>query len=283
LERTVTTAHAERTVEALRDAVEQALHDKYTLVHLDQGDSLSADVVAALSGDDPWETKGGEALTEWESEARWVGACDAVDELAKNILRGWERQDDVDYEELLDDEWLVSDARMGLIDTVRERDESEWFGELVNRHGAVLLRVAIKQMDEDAGLSFAALEPEQFLDRMGFSHTEHNMHLADEVIDNASPEFSVAIGQALIGVDLATVVRLPASGTVDLRNPHVWLGNPFAGSGWCSEEAFTGTLTVDRRDLRTDKDAFGYSWNEVVGGTSPSAYAGEIAASADAQ
>ncbi|MFJ8966695.1 hypothetical protein ACIRG5_45600 [Lentzea sp. NPDC102401] len=278
----MTTAHAKRTVEALSDAIERALHDKYTLVHLDQADSLSADVVAALvCGDNPWETKGGEALTKWEGEAQWINACDAVDELAKNILRDWERQDDVDYEELLEDEWLVSDARIALIDTVRARDESEWFGELVNRHGAVLLRVTIKQMDEDAGLSFTALEPEQFLVRMGFSHTEHNLHLAGEVIDNASPEFSVAIGQALIGVDLATVVRLPASGTVELRNPHVWLGNPFAGSGWCSEEAFTGTLTVDRSDLRTDKDAFGYSWDEVVGGTSPSTYTGEIAAYAD--
>ncbi|MFJ5984444.1 hypothetical protein [Lentzea sp. NPDC092896] len=278
----MTTAHAERTVEALSDAIERALHDKYTLVHLDRADSLSADVVAALvSGDNPWETKGGEALTEWEGEAQWINACDVVDELAKNHFRLWERQDDVDYEELLKDEWLGSDARIVLIETVQARDESKWFGELVNRHGAVLLRVTIKQINEDADLGFTALEPEQFLDRMGFSHTEHNLHLAGEVIDNASPEFSVAIGQALIGVDLATVVRLPASGTVELRNPHVWLGNPFAGSGWCSEEAFTGTLTVDRSDLRTDKDAFGCSWDEVVGGTSPSTYTGEIAASAD--
>jgi hypothetical protein len=82
----------------------------------------------------------------------------------------------------------------------------------------------------------------------------------------------------LIGVDLEAVANLPACRMVELRNPHVWLGNPFAGSGWCSEEAFTGTLTVDRADLQTDDDAFGYSWNEVVGGTSPSDFSCEIAA-----
>jgi hypothetical protein len=284
LERSVTTTHAERTIEALGKTAERELRDKYDLVHVCQGGSLSADLVAALvKGDNEWETKGGEALTEWESEAQRASACDAVDELAKDIVRRWEQEDGVDYDELLDGEWLVSDARMGLIDAVRERDGSEWFSELVNRHGAVLLRVAIKKMDEDAGLSYTALEPEQFLDLLGFEHTDHNIRLAGELIDNALPEFSVAIGQALIGVDLETVVHLPSSGAVGLRNPHVWLGNPFAGSGWCSEQAFTGTLTVDRGDLKTDKDAFGYSWNEVVGGTSPNYYAGELMAPANAQ
>jgi hypothetical protein len=255
------------------------LDDKYVLVYNSQGDALPDDVAAALvKGDNEWETKGGEALMEWESEVRWASACDAVDELAKEIVRRWEREDDADYDELLDAEWPGTDERMSLIDTVQDRDGSEWFSELVNHHGAVLLRVPIKAMDEDAELSYTAVTREQFLDLLGFEHTDNNMRLAGEVIDNASPEFSVAIGQALIGVDLAAVANLPASGKVELRNPHVWLGNPFAGSGWCSEEAFTGTLTVDRADLQTDDDAFGYSWNEVVGGTSPSDFSCEVAA-----
>ncbi len=269
-----------RTVAALGEAVEQALDDKYVLVFNNQGDRLPDDVVAALiKGDNEWETKGGEALTEWASEGRWASACDAVDELAKEIIRGWEQEDeyDADYADLLDVTWPGSDERMSVIDAVQERDESAWFEKLVNQHGAVLLRVPIRAMDEDAGLSYTPVTREQFLDLLGFDHTTDNMRLAGEVIDNASPEWSVAMGQALISVDLDVVANLPASGKVELRNPHVWLGNAFAGSGWCAEEAFTGTLTVDRSDLRTDEDAFGPSWDEVVGGTSPSSYSGEIA------
>jgi hypothetical protein len=180
-----------RTVEALGEAVEQELDDKYVLVYNSQGDALPDDVAAALvKGENGWETKGGEALMEWESEVRWASACDAVDELAKEIVRRWEREDDADYDEMLDAEWPGTDERMSLIYTVQDRDGSEWFSELVNHHGAVLLRVPIKAMDEDAGLSYMALTREQFLDLLGFEHTDNNMRLAGEVIDNAQSSAS---------------------------------------------------------------------------------------------
>jgi len=267
-----------RTVQALGEAVEQELDDKYILVWNSQGDVVPHDVVAALvQGENTWETKGGEALSVWENDVRWASACDAVDELSADIVRRWEHEDDADYHDLLDYEWPASDERLSAIHTVQDRDESAWFDELVNQHGAVLLRVTIKAMDEDAGLSYTTVTPDHFLDLLGFEHTDSNRTLAAEVIDNASPEFSVAIGQALIGVDLRAVVDLPASGQVELHNPHVWLGNPFAGSGWCSEHAFAGTLAVDRSDLRTDDDAFGWPWAKVVGGTSASYFSGSVA------
>jgi hypothetical protein len=275
----VSTAHAERTMEALGNAAQCALRGEYDLVQVEQHDSLPKDVVSALvAGAGEWETKGGEALLEWADDKQWVAACDEADELARDIIRSWEPQDGVDHAEVLDGEWPASAARVSLIDAIRDRDGSDWLGQLVARHGAVLLRVTIKTMDEAANLGYAALEPVRFLDLLGFEHTEHNIRLAGEVIDNASPEFSVAMGQALIGADLETIVDLPPTGAVELRDPHVWLGNPFAGSGWCSEEAFTGTLTVARGDLRTDEDAFGHSWDSVVGGASPSAYEGKIVA-----
>jgi hypothetical protein len=267
-----------RTVAELGEAVQQALDAKYTLVYNSQGDVLPDDVVAALvKGENWWATKGGEAFMQWESECRWTGACDVVDELSKEVVGRWEQEDGAEYADLLDNMWSGSNERMSAIDIVYDRDESDLVNTLIQQHGAVLLRVTITAMDEDAGLSYTALTREQFLDLLGFEHTPNNMHLAGEVIDNALPEYGVAIGQALIGVDLTAIANLPGSGLVKLCNPHVWLGNPFAGSGWCSEDAFTGTLTVDRGDLRTDDGAFGYSWNTVVGGTSPSYFSGEIA------
>lgn len=277
-----TTSTQERTVETLSAAVTAEMAAHYTLVYNSQGDTLPEDVVAALvRGDNVWETKGGEALSEWEREVQWTAARDAVDELAKEITQRWEREDstdthDADYSDLLDNEWSVSDEREAAIDTMRDRDNSTWFDDLVTQYGAVLLRVGIPGMDEDAGLSFTPMRIPELLELLGFEASGHNRTVAAEIIDNASPESTVVMGQAIIGVDLAAICALPVEGKVELRNPHVWLGSPFTGSGWCGDEPFHGTLTVDRADLRTDKDAFGYPWNEVVGGTSASYYAGEI-------
>lgn len=267
-----------RTVQALGEAVESDLDDEYVLVYNSHRDVLPDDVVAALvTGENPWETKGGEFLREWENDVCWASASHAVDDLANEIARRWELEDEADYRHLLRCEWPDSDERTSLISIVQDRDHSAWFSEQVNQHGAVLLRVRITALDEDAGLSYTAVTPEQLLDLVGFEHSHHNLRLAGEVVANASPEFSVAIGQALIGLDLAAVANLPEHGTVELRNPHVWLGSPFTGSGWCSEEAFTGMLTVDRGDLRTDDTGFGYSWNDVAGGVCPSDFSGDIA------
>lgn len=274
----------ERTVAALGAAVTDAMDDEYILVYNSQGDTLPDDVAAALvRGDSVWATKGGEALEDWEDEVQCAAAGDAADELAKGITQRWALEDstdetDADYSDLLDHEWPASDERQAAIDTIRSRDRSTWFDELVNGYGAVLLRVGIPTMDEDAGLSLKPMSVDRFLELLGFDTTSHNRDVATEIIDNASPKYSVAMGYAIIGVDLAAILALPAEGKVELRNPHVWLGNPFTGSGWCGDHPLHGTLTVDRADLRTDKDAFGYSWDKVVGGTHARDYAGEIAA-----
>lgn len=276
----------ERTVETLGAAVAAELDAEYTLIHTYQGQTLDDDVVVALvRGDNPWETKGGESLTEWASEDRRTAADGAVDDLAKDIVRRWEAEDageddaeDADYSDLLDNEWPGSDERLSTLDTVMDRDRSTWYEELVQGHGPVLLRVGIATMNEDADLGGTAITPAAFLDLLGFEHTDHNLTVAAEIIDNASPEFGVAMGYALIAADLHDITSLPAEGKVELRNPHVWLGSPFSGSGWCGDDALTGTLTVHREDLRTDKDAFGYSWSEVVGGTHASYYTGEVVA-----
>lgn len=267
---TADTAEVSRTVAALGEAVTQELDATYTLVYADG--SLPKDVVAALvRGDDPWETKGGERLDEWASETAYLAACREVDELAKDIVNQWEGQDDADYSSLLEHDWPVSDERDAAVDTVRDRDDSTWYTDMVTQHGAVLLRVGIDAMDEDAGLSFTPMTPQEFLDLLGFEHTDHNLELADEVVGNASPEFSVVMGYALLGVDLADFLTMPtdADRVVELRNPFVWLGSACTGSGWCSQEPFTGTLRVARGELRTDDDAFGWSWDKVVGGVSP--------------
>jgi len=273
------TSAGPRTLAALGAAVLAELKPAYTLVYLDQGEKLPDDVVKALvQGDNPWETEGGERLTASKGDEAHAAARKAVDELAKDITERWEREDGADYSDLRDG-WVFSDEQNEAIYTVQGRDDSNWAEELIAGHGKVLLRVLIAGMDEDADHGYQPMSREKLLDLLGFEHTEQNLEVADEVVSNASPEYNVAMGYALLAVDLADIDALPVDPDVkvELRDPHVWLGSPFAGSGWCSEDPFTGTLTVTRGDLRTDADAFGYSWEQVVGGLTPGDFGGSLA------
>jgi len=275
---TDTTAES-RTLAALGAAALAELNPTYTLVYNDVRDKLPDDAVKALvRGENPWDTKDGNALEEGKSEEAHLAARTAVDELAKDITERWEREDDADYSGLRDD-WDFSTEQEQAINEVRERDDSKWADELIAGHGKVLLRVGIASMDEDADLGYKPMSPQTLLDLLGFEHTEQNLERAEEVVGNASPEYNLAMGYALLAVDLADIDALPIDPDVkvELRDPHVWLGSPFEGSGWCSDEPFTGTLTVTRGDLRTDADAFGSSWDQVVGGVAISAFGGSLA------
>ncbi|UUV32168.1 hypothetical protein NQK81_01590 [Amycolatopsis roodepoortensis] len=266
--------NSERTVAALAAAVTAALEPGYTLIYIERDHRLPDQVVAAIvSGANPWETPDGDRLLDAMSSDALDAVHREVDELARKIVDGWEAEDDTDYSAVRDD-WEFSDERETARDIVRDRDSSPWMEELVQRHGPVLLRVTIPAMDEDANLSFEPLSGERLLDLLGFEHTTANLTLAETVIAEASPEFSVIMGFAMVAVDLADIEALPADGEVELRNPYVWLGSAFTGTGWCSEEQFTGTVVVDRAALRTDGDAFGWSWSDVAGGTSARDFTG---------
>ncbi len=92
-----------------------------------------------------------------------------------------------------------------------------------------------------------------------------------------SPEFSVLMGYWIVGADVETLYDLGSDvKQVTITNPHLYLGNPSSGTGFISEEPFEGTVTVDRGDLRTDKDAFGYSVESIYGGLNASQFEAEI-------
>lgn len=268
-----------RDIRALAREVENDMPGEVTLVYVDRGDELTKEQVDALvRGDIDTVT---ESVWDWEGEAQWIGACDTVDGLAKDVVSRWEREDDADYSELMD-EWQSSPERDSALDTIRERDESDVIGDLARNTGRVLLRMPIDGMDEDSGLSFTEVTAEDFLLRLGFTETENNVKLAREVIANASPEFSVVMGYALAAVDVSDVYALPfdSDAEVVIRNPHIYFGSPFSGSGW-ADGPFDGTVTYKRGELRTDRDAFGYGWEEITGGVTLSAYDAEITVKVD--
>jgi hypothetical protein len=270
-------ASTKRDLAALGREVESEIPATTHLVYVDYRDELTTEQVAALVRGDTDALN--ESVWDWSGSSSWDGACDLVDELARETVKRWERETGDELDWLLD-EWPSSDERMSAIDMAQSRDVSDPIADLARNTGDVLLRIPIETLDEDA--DFGSIESplaEDLLDRLAFARTPGNLSAAWEILDNAYYPGCVLMGYALVAVDVQDVYRLPLDGKVTITGPHVYLGNPFAGSGMASGP-FEGSLTFDRTDLRTDRDAFGYSWTEIAGPV-VSAYRGEIAAVAE--
>lgn len=263
----------ERTMKALGDQLIAGLDREYDLIYVAHDDKLTDKQVAAITRGDSealWES-----TWEWESDCRYQSAKEIIERDAKDIVREWESENDEDYDDLVDafegtDEW----------DRVRyeidDRDSGQWMRDLINATPRVLLRISV--LDEDHAYSFEDVSPARVLHDVGLPITDGNVKVMDATLAECSPEFSVLLGYWIVGADVGQLYDLPADddAEVEIVNPHLYLGNPFAGSGFISENAFTGTVRVRREDLRTDKDAFGYAVTEVYGGLRASDFEAEI-------
>jgi hypothetical protein len=262
---------SKRTVKKLAKAVIASLEPKYDLVYVDRGDQLTVEQVAALvNGDDEklWSE-----LEEFESEARHIGVDEILRVALDEIIASWESEDDKDYTDLR--------SRFGAskhLDTVQEaitdRDSGDWLRELVRATPAALLRIVA--IEEDDAYNNQEVDPADALAKVGLPNTEANRTLMAATLAECSPEFSVLMGYWIAGVDVEQIYDLGEAKQVTLTNPYLFLGNPFSGQGFVSEDAFEGTVIVDRGDLRTDKDAFGHGVSEIYGGLSGSQYSTAI-------
>lgn len=266
-----------RTLDDLADAIiADHLQPTYDLVFVNYDDSFTDEQVAAIVRGDYetlWESTG-----EWESDARYDSAATIIKEAAGDAIRLWSRTDagDIDngehYDQLVDD-FEGTDAWERVREAVEERDSGNWPKELARLTPDVLLRIPIEALDEDHAFSFEPVTAEQVLTRLGLTADAHNLEAVSYALANASPEFSTLMGYWIIAADVEQLYNLPGDTDhgdmlLDIEGPHLYLGNPFAGSGFITETALHGTVTVRRDQLRTDKDAFGYSVNEVYGGLS---------------
>lgn len=262
-----------RTTEQLANELIEQLNAEYDLVYVDRGDQLTDKQVAAMVRGDLdalWED-----TEEFESENRYQSVKTIIADDAKDILRRWESEDDQDYEEMLkafehSAEWeRVRDA-------IEMRDTGGWVHTLINNTPRVLLRIPV--LDEDHGYAFVDVQPEQVLTDVKLPVTEHNVKIMADTLVECSPEFSVLLGYWIVGADLGELYDLPGEpeAEVEIVNPHLYLGNPFTGSGFISEKPFEGTVRVKREDLRSDKDAFGYSVDNIYGGLSPSSFEADL-------
>lgn len=262
-----------RTTEQLANEIIAQLDEKYDLVYVDRGDRLTDEQVAAIVRGDLdtlWEK-----TDEWESENRAQSVKAIIEQDAKDIVSRWEREDDADYAELLNEfdnsaEWERVQQELW------NRDTGGWVKDLINGTPAVLLRIGV--LDEDHAYNNEDVQPERVLTDVGLPATDNNVRIMAETLAECSPEFSVLLGYWIVGADVGQLYDLDVApeAEVEIVNPHLYLGNPFTGSGWISEEPFEGVVRVKREDLRSDEDQFGYSVNKIYSGLNASSFAAEI-------
>src|SRR5678815_1058257 len=220
---------------------------QFDLVYVDCRDELDEEQVAMLVRGD-WEAIDA-SMDDWVSEAQHEGARALLEDIVGDLD---------DWDESIRQDWLYTDEASEAMFEIMERDTSTPLKDLASHSGNVLLRVTA--IDEDDAWSFEPIEPTELLERLGLPQTEGNLSLASSIIDNTSPEYGVAMGYWLFAVNVRDLLPLMSyEGKLRVTGVHFWLGNPFAGSGW-ADGPFEGEVIIDRADLRTDKDAFGYSW-----------------------
>ena len=262
----------QRTVQRLATAVIAELDPTYTLMYVQQGDQLSDTQVNALvqgDGETLWDE-----LAEFESQNR----DDATDEILKrvsaDVIRGWEHDDDRDYEEL-HEKFLDSEDAFKIRDLIAERDDSTWMRDLADQTPAVLLRITA--IEEDDAFAFVPVTPQQVLTTIGLTADAHNVGEVAVVLENASPEFSVLMGYWIVGADVRGLVDLPGdTQEVDIINPYLYLGNPVMGHGYVSDAPLHGTVRIKGADLRTDEQAYGYSINTIYGAINASSFTAQV-------
>lgn len=258
------------TASVIADAIIERLDESYDLVYVDYRDEMSDEQVSALVRCD-FETLD-ESRWEWESDNRYESAKHIITELVNDLAREWEL-DGGDLNEILSDENEEWDR---VRFEIEERDKSDWPKQLARNTGSVLLRLQV--IDEDASYSYEELKPRRVLKDVGLRATRANVENMQRTLNECSPEYSILMGYWIAGADVADIYELPndPETVIEIENPYLYLGNPYAGSGFISPRPFEGTIRVKRGDLRTDRDAFGYAVDEVYGGLHPSSFEAKI-------
>lgn len=263
-----------KTSQDLANAIIDGLEQSYDLVYVDYRDELTDKQVAFVVNGD--EASLFESLEEFESESRWNSVKQITEELQREVIAGWQDEDpDADFTRL-DDDFCGSDEWEDVRSEVEARDKSDWLKQLISQSGRVLLR--INCIDEDNGFAFQEVNPLEVLSKVGIEPTEQNERTVADTLLECSPEYSVLLGYWIVGADLEALYALAedAEVEVEITDPYLYLGNPFSGTGYIAERPLVGKVRVKREDLRSDKDAFGYSINEIFGGVSTSSFEAEI-------
>ncbi len=255
-----------RTVEEIKQNVIDQLADKYELVCIDYDDQLMDEqIVLLLAGDNPFDSKAFADFDEWVDDCCYDAALSVIGDLCE----------DGEYEILKRD----SDALDGIRLTIRERDVSDPFGDLLKATGDRLFRYDLGYDLADGSWAWADEEYEvaalEIAEAAGLNPDNGDLlrelwSLVAESTDGGRL-YVLWSGDVAQAVDLASAVEGTPEhdnpGTVTFVEPHLLVLNSWNGSG--SEVRVEGNVTLPIVPRRVQLDAAkiggGYSWTDVAG------------------
>lgn len=266
------TGGVDREASVFVAVIEQARTEKWiSLVYVHYDDRLTDDQVDAVVRNAGWEDDAWESFFEWTSEAQCLSASEWIEQAVKDHREAAYREHD-------DEDWLTLDLTFDQEEWVREvlydRDDSKPLDDLLSNTPAQPLRVPLGEMPrhDDGTVSAAGLA-----EMLGVTYSDAWQRVIDEIMAEVWDGVQYLEVHLLAYVDLDPEwLDLPEDALVTFTTPHLWITNPYAGNGFEGALEDAGvTLTVKRGDLRTDRDAPGYSWQSVAGPHWP-AYHSEI-------
>lgn len=259
--------------------VMENMASSYDLVYVSYDDKLTTSQVAAVAAGD-YETLDSEMM-EWESDSRYAGAEYEAKELLRDTCQNLFRRDLIDDVDEAYDKVYNSEAWEEITEAIRERDNSNAAKELAGQSGWVLMRQVLLNEDQSMhrnSLSVASIvEAFQKHTQTTLKVTEQNTRAIEQVIAEVEGPTGGVMGMILYAARVSDLFELMGhQGVVAIKNPYLYLGNPFVGDGYVSDDPLEATFYVDRKDLTTDESAFGYGWDAVTGGVTISAYEADV-------
>lgn len=233
-------------------------HKSYEPCYFNQGFSDTNEEVmsAFVSGETDrhgfprWRELAYEATMEWESDAIWTDAS----ELAKEYENDLDAlPDDFDISELHDE------IKYALQDANTQDVALEW----VQRMRQPIVRVMLT--DEDHPDSYvendADWTPERLATNAGIQHTEKNLKACQVILDNAY--YPGTVKMLFLVFSMSIQKDMEGDKVRIVGEAELWATNPFTGDGMA--DTVDVDMTIDRKGLATDKEACGYSYDEVFG------------------
>jgi hypothetical protein len=247
-----------RPIEMLREAVIETLPEKLELIYVHYDDQLTDEQVSMLlKGDEEgvWDS-----LSEWESDAQWYSITECWTEALKEF--------EPDEREALEEDGLAMERFQ---ETCWERDDSDWFNQLLRNTPNVQVRYYLNYSLEPDTWSWDGEQideaAKEIAEVAGIEYYDNKKALIDLII-NAGYGGELCV---LHNSDIRDVQKVLSGGTVTFTDPYLLIYDGMNGSGMDSQ--VTGTVTFkmdDDHPLR--HDAGSYSWSDDIAGVNHGSY-----------
>ena len=242
-------------VEEFADFLERTLDPTYELIYITPYDNLSDTGVRAVfyGDDDDWEAYC-DSCSEWEADNTHQAAREELKdhvttqlELLRSIKGHQGSEYDDVYHELLDS-FEDSEHQEGLIDVIRERDESSWFKQLVAQEDNENCHLdlsgdLINDMDH-------LPDTKTFIERLGIQPTPTALAQVEKVLSDVGNDVGDEVSEvyACFSVNLLDMYELPHDCTKLEIGPFVLLVDD-------QDYELDISMVVRREDLRLDRES----------------------------